>query len=211
MKRLSLVFMLAGILLAILLVFAFGAHHVLSALLSVGWRGFALMVAGQLAVTLLLALSWFSILPNARPSLYPVLYWGRLVREGGGRFLPFLPVGGFVMGARAVSLAGLPMPLAAASTLVDVAAEFTAEVLFAALGPRRAGGMAAAFEPHPADRRGHRDRRAGGGHLHRPARTRHPAGAEASGTHRLRGRARRWVRSTAWPASSTPSMGASWR
>jgi putative membrane protein len=134
MKRLSLAFMLAGILLAILMVFAFGAHHVIAALLSVGWGGFALMVAAQLTVTLLLALAWFIILPKARPGLYPILYWGRLVREGGGRFLPFLPVGGFVIGARAVSLTGLPMPLAAASTLVDVAAEFSAEVLFATLG-----------------------------------------------------------------------------
>jgi putative membrane protein len=134
MKRLSLAFMLAGMLLAILMVFAFGAHHVLEALLSVGWGGFALMVAAQLAVTLLLALAWFIILPETTARQYPILYWGRLVREGGGRFLPFLPVGGFVMGARAVSLVGIAMPLAAASTLVDVAAEFAAEVLFAALG-----------------------------------------------------------------------------
>jgi putative membrane protein len=134
MKRLSLAFMLAGIVLAILMVFTFGAHHVIAGVLSVGWGGFALMVAAQLAVTLVLALAWFTILPAARPALYPILYWGRLVREGGGRFLPFLPVGGFVMGARAVSLTGMPMPLAAASTLVDVAAEFSAEVLFAALG-----------------------------------------------------------------------------
>jgi putative membrane protein len=134
MKRLSLAFMLAGMLLAILLVFAFGAHHVLGALLSVGWGGFALMVAAQLTVTLLLAFAWFIILPEKTVRRYPILYWGRLVREGGGRFLPFLPVGGFVMGARAVSLAGIAMPLAAASTLVDVAAEFAAEVLFAALG-----------------------------------------------------------------------------
>jgi putative membrane protein len=126
--------MLAGMSLAILMVFAFGAHHVVAALLSVGWRGSALMVAVQLAVTLLLALAWFIILPARTLRQYPILYWGRLVREGGGRFLPFLPVGGFVLGARAVSLTGMPMPLAAASTLVDVAAEFTAEVLFAALG-----------------------------------------------------------------------------
>ena len=134
MKRFSFAFMLGGILLAILLVFAFGAHHVLAALLSVGWGGFALLVALQLVVTLLLALAWFVILPESHARTYPILYWGRLVREGGGRFLPFLPVGGFVMGARAVSLTGIPKPLAAASTLVDVAAEFAAEVMFAALG-----------------------------------------------------------------------------
>jgi glycosyltransferase 2 family protein len=134
MKRLSLAFMMAGILLAIVMVLAFGAHHVLAALLSVGRGGFALLVAAQLALTLVLALAWFIILPAASPRTYPILFWGRLVRESGGRFLPFLPVGGFVMGARAVSLAGMPKPLAAASTLVDVAAEFAAEVLFATLG-----------------------------------------------------------------------------
>jgi glycosyltransferase 2 family protein len=134
MKRLSLAFMLAGILLAIIMFFAFGARHVLTALFSVGRTGFALMVAAQLALTLILAFAWFIILPAGRLRTYPTLVWGRLVREAGGRFLPFLAVGGFVLGARAVALTGMAMPLAAASTLVDVAAEFSAEVLFAALG-----------------------------------------------------------------------------
>lgn len=134
MKRLSLAFMLGGILLAIGLVFAFGARQVLDAMLSVGWAGFAAFVAAQLGLTVILALAWWIIVPRSSGGLYPILYWGRLVREASGRFLPFLPVGGFVIGARAVSLLGLPMPVSAASTLVDVAAEFTAEVMFAALG-----------------------------------------------------------------------------
>ena len=144
MKRLSLLIMLAGILLSILMVFAFGAHHVVAAVLSIGWRGFGLLIVGQIIIALPLALAWFIILPEGGIRLYPILYWGRLVREGGGRFLPFLPVGGFVMGARAVSLAGVPTSLAAASTLVDVAAEFTAEVLFAALGL----GVLLIWQPH---------------------------------------------------------------
>ncbi|WP_284943931.1 lysylphosphatidylglycerol synthase domain-containing protein [Acidisoma cladoniae] len=144
MKRLSIGLMLAGILLAIGVVVAFGARHVLDALLSVGWNGFAAMVVAQLGVTLILALGWYSLLPNRRVTDYAILYWGRLVREGGGRFLPFLPVGGFVMGARAVSLLGIPLPRAAASTLVDVAAEFMAEVLFAALGL----AVLLAWQPH---------------------------------------------------------------
>ncbi|GAB0114016.1 lysylphosphatidylglycerol synthase domain-containing protein [Acidisoma sp. C75] len=134
MKRLSLLFMLAGILLAIGLVFAFGARHVLEAMLSVGWAGFAAFVVAQLGLDFILALAWRLIVPDAQPGLLPRLYWGRMVREAGGRFLPFLPVGGFVIGARAVSLVGVPMAVCAASTLVDVAAEFAAEVVFAALG-----------------------------------------------------------------------------
>lgn len=134
MKRLSFLFMLGGVLLAIILVLAFGARHVLDALLSVGWRGFAALILAQLGLTLFLAAAWLLVMPRRSALLFVKLYWGRLVREASGRFLPFLPVGGFVIGARAVSLTGVPMALSAASTLVDVASEFTAEVMFAALG-----------------------------------------------------------------------------
>lgn len=144
MKRLSFLFMLGGILLAIAIVFAFGARHVLEAMLSVGWWGFAALVLAQLVISIPLALAWLIIIPRRSWRLLPRLYWGRLVREAGGRFLPFLPVGGFVIGARAVCLTGIPMALAAASTLVDVAAEFTAEVMFAALGL----GILLVWQPH---------------------------------------------------------------
>jgi glycosyltransferase 2 family protein len=144
MKRLSFAFMLGGVLLAIALVFYFGAGHVLAALLSVGWWGFAALIGAQLGLTLFLALAWLLVVPQRSPALFVTLFWGRLVREAGGRFLPFLPVGGFVIGARAVSLTGMPMALAAASTLVDVASEFTAEVMFAALGL----GILFVWQPH---------------------------------------------------------------
>ncbi|HTI03585.1 MAG TPA: lysylphosphatidylglycerol synthase domain-containing protein [Acidisoma sp.] len=144
MKRLSFAFMLGGVLLAIGLVFLFGARHVLDALLSVGWWGFLALIGAQLGLTLFLALAWFLVVPKRTAGLFGILYWGRLVREAGGRFLPFLPVGGFVIGARAVSLTGMPMALSAASTLVDVASEFTAEVMFAALGL----GILLVWQPH---------------------------------------------------------------
>jgi putative membrane protein len=43
-------------------------------------------------------------------------------------------VGGFVFGARAVTLLGVPWPVATASTVVDVTAEFLAQLAFTALG-----------------------------------------------------------------------------
>lgn len=134
MKRFSLIFMLGGILVAVALIAAFGAHQVLNAMLSVGWHGFGSLIVAQLLITILLAWAWLLIVPQRSPSLFARLYLGRLVREASGRFLPLMTVGGFVIGARAVSLTGVPMALAAASTLVDVAAEFAAEVAFAALG-----------------------------------------------------------------------------
>jgi putative membrane protein len=60
--------------------------------------------------------------------------WGRLIRDSAGETLPFSQVGGFVMGARAASLCGVPGRFAAASTIVDVAVEVAARVPYMLLG-----------------------------------------------------------------------------
>ena len=57
-----------------------------------------------------------------------------MVRDAAGNCLPFSPVGGFVFGARAITLYGVGWPLAGASTIVDVTAEVLAQIAFAALG-----------------------------------------------------------------------------
>lgn len=103
----------------------------LEAVRSVGWGGFALLLLWQGSLFLVLGGAWRAILPGGP---YPVLLWGRMVRDGATTCLPFSPVGGFVLGARATTLAGLPWPTAAASTVVDVAAEVTAQALFALFG-----------------------------------------------------------------------------
>src|SRR6202012_314775 len=48
--------------------------------------------------------------------------------------LPFSQVGGFVFGARAVTLHGVEWHPATASTVVDVTAEFLAQIAFACIG-----------------------------------------------------------------------------
>jgi putative membrane protein len=57
-----------------------------------------------------------------------------MVRDASANCLPFSQVGGFVFGARAVTLHGFSWPLATASTVVDVTAEFLAEVAFTGIG-----------------------------------------------------------------------------
>lgn len=57
-----------------------------------------------------------------------------MVRDAATACLPFSPVGGFVLGARAVTLGGPPWTLAAAGTVADVSAEITAQLLFALFG-----------------------------------------------------------------------------
>ncbi len=57
-----------------------------------------------------------------------------MVRDASANCLPFSQVGGFVFGARAVTLHGVSWSLATASTVVDVTAEFLAQLAFTAIG-----------------------------------------------------------------------------
>lgn len=63
-----------------------------------------------------------------------VMIWGRMVRDASANCLPFSQVGGFVFGARAVTLHGVEWHTATASTVVDVTAEFLAQIAFAFIG-----------------------------------------------------------------------------
>jgi glycosyltransferase 2 family protein len=63
-----------------------------------------------------------------------VLIWGRMVRDASANCLPFPQLGGFVFGARAVTLHGIEWHTATASTVVDVTAEFLAQIAFTCIG-----------------------------------------------------------------------------
>ena len=81
-----------------------------------------------------LGLAWDAIMP-AREARRPwVFVWGRMVRDASANCLPFSQVGGFVFGARAATLHGVSWSLATASTVVDVTAEFLAQLAFTAIG-----------------------------------------------------------------------------
>ena len=60
--------------------------------------------------------------------------WGRLVRDATGEFLPFSQVGGYVLGARVITLHGVNAADAAASTLADITTEFLAQLMFIGVG-----------------------------------------------------------------------------
>jgi glycosyltransferase 2 family protein len=131
MKAVSIVAVLAGVAVMTGLVLAFGAGAVTRSLLSVGWDGFAVVCLIQLAVIATMGLAWRGLVAGA-PTL-PFL-WARLVRDAGSEVLPLLPLGGCVLGARAVALAGVPVAIAAASTIVDLTLEFFAKLAYTALG-----------------------------------------------------------------------------
>ncbi len=81
-----------------------------------------------------LGLAWFTLLPASPTWRTPLLIWGRMVRDAAGGCLPFSLVGGFVLGARAITLHGITWPDATASTVVDLAAEFIAQIVFILAG-----------------------------------------------------------------------------
>ena len=131
MRRLSFLLALLGVAAAAALVLRFDVGDVWRAMLSIGWSGAALLLVWQGGLFCVLGLAWATVQPEVRARL---LIWGRMVRDSATSCLPFSPVGGFVIGARAVTLRGPAWTVAAAGTVVDVSVELTAQMLFAVFG-----------------------------------------------------------------------------
>ena len=131
MKALPILAAVLGIGLIVALVGYFGAGAVIRSLLAVGGVGFAAVCAIHLALMVIMGLAWRALIPGAP---WWVAIWGRLVRDSGSEALPLSQVGGYVLGARAIALAGLSGTVAAATTIVDVTFEFVAQLAYTALG-----------------------------------------------------------------------------
>ncbi|MSO99513.1 MAG: TIGR00374 family protein [Acetobacteraceae bacterium] len=144
MKHISYILALFGVLIGVVLVAWFGVGNVASAVSRIGWPEFALIVGWQIVLFVVLGLAWYEIMPARRwrrsilpPLGFPVCclpIWGRMVRDAAANCLPFSQVGGFIFGARAVTLHGVEWHTATASTVVDVTAEFLAQIAFACIG-----------------------------------------------------------------------------
>jgi putative membrane protein len=133
-KALTILGLIGGALLATLLIAFFGVGAVGRALLAIGWGGFVVLCAYHLVLIGLCGVAWSALLPKPRPVALWAFAWGRLLRDAGSEVLPLSQLGGYVMGARAVTLTGLRGALAVASTIVDVTLELMAQLAYAALG-----------------------------------------------------------------------------
>ncbi len=134
MKQLSYILALAGVLIGVLLVAYFGVGNVVAAIGRIGWPEFALIVGWQIVLFVVLGLAWDIIMPARDSRRFWVPVWGRMVRDAAANCLPFSQVGGFIFGARAITLHGVEWHTATASTVVDVTAEFLAQIVFACIG-----------------------------------------------------------------------------
>lgn len=146
MRAVSIALALLGLGVITLLIGWYGFAQVGTVIGRAGLGGFALYTLIQFGIFTVLGLAWWLVARRAGPARLPVFVWGRMVRDSSGQILPFSTLGGFVMGARAVTLHGVAWPVATASTVVDVTGEFVAELIFVLIGV----GILSARTPHSA-------------------------------------------------------------
>ena len=130
MKAVSVVASVVGLTLIAALVIHFGAAPVARSLLAVGIIGFGAVCLIHLALIALMGIAWWVLLPGTKPW---AAIWARLVRDSASEVLPLSQVGGYILGARALSVAGVSGSEAAASTIVDVSLEFFAQLAYIAI------------------------------------------------------------------------------
>ncbi len=131
MRFVPVVVAIFGLTMIAALIGHFGVGAVTRSLLAVGWPGFAAICLVHLGLIAAMGIAWWALLPRTSPW---TMIWGRLIRDSGAEVLPVSQVGGFVLGARAVSIAGVSGTAATASTIVDVTVELFAQLAYTAIG-----------------------------------------------------------------------------
>jgi putative membrane protein len=127
MRRVVVIATIVGAIGFIALIARFGLGSVLAAMQTLGWRGFAAIIAFRLVVMATTGFAW-SLQARRDEGRRVAFLWGRLIRDSAGEALPFSQLGGLVLGARAATLGGVSGVFAAASTIVDATVELAARV-----------------------------------------------------------------------------------
>jgi putative membrane protein len=134
MKFLGLAAFLVGACLLFALVINAGLAPVLSVLGTMGVQGLVVISLAHLPIIVLLGLAWWMIYRSGTRPALPRFVWARAVRDASAEALPFSQLGGYAIGARALSLAGADATAAGASTLLDLILEFAAKLPYIVLG-----------------------------------------------------------------------------
>ena len=144
MKWRSVLAALIGAALVAWLLLRTGLGAVLASVATLGAGGFALICCFQLALAALAGLAWAALGRGGSAAGAGRFVWARLVRDAAGAALPFAQVGGVALGGRALALEGVPGVFATASTLTDMAVEFTTQLTYVAVG----AALLEALRPH---------------------------------------------------------------
>lgn len=125
--------MLAGFILAIVLIAYQGFGAVLHAVASVSW-GILILAAFHLLPLSCSALGWRTVLRHTWQGPFSYFLFARWVREHVAHLLPVMQVGGEVVGARLLTFRGLAPGVAGGSVVVDLTLEAATQLLFTLLG-----------------------------------------------------------------------------
>ena len=110
-----------------------GYAEILDAMTRVGW-GLAAIVGFHLVQLIASALAWRTLLPTpGRPALGTVM-GARWIREGVNNLLSVAQIGGEVVGARLLNLAGVSLGASGASATVDLLVEGAGQFALTVLG-----------------------------------------------------------------------------
>jgi putative membrane protein len=135
MRAAGLLALAAGLALMGFLVLHSGLAPIASALSSLGFWGVAIVALVHLLIIGLLGISWWLVGRTVGLVNWTGFIWARSVRDAAAEALPFSQLGGYVIGARALTLeGGADAASAAASTLIDLILEFSAKLPYLLLG-----------------------------------------------------------------------------
>jgi putative membrane protein len=133
LRHVGIVVWCAGIAACIALSVWSGLDDVGSALASVGWGMFGVVLTRAVTVSIAGA-GWWLLFPAGRSLRLRTAVLLRFIREGINTLLPLTQVGGDIIGARLLTFWAVPGPLGAATIIVDVLMQAVTQFLFAVLG-----------------------------------------------------------------------------
>lgn len=134
LKSLAIVGLIGGLALATILVLSRGVGTIWHSAAALGLGGFGFVVSFHIASIILMGYAWWMLGRDRADARVPRFIWGRLIRDSASEALPLSQIGGFVVGARALTLTGVSGAFAAASTVVDVTLEMVAQIVYTIIG-----------------------------------------------------------------------------
>ncbi len=111
-----------------------GTGDITQALETAGFTGVLTVAAFHAIPMAMCGLAWGTLLAERPQGGLMVFVLARWVRDAVSQILPFMPLGGEVVGARMITNRGVPGATAAALTVVDITAEVMAQAVFCAIG-----------------------------------------------------------------------------
>ena len=137
MKRANLLVLMMTVIGLAVAVWTFGSAGV-GDVAAIGERmgaaGFAIYCLWCCGVFVVLGAAWLAVAPGESALRILRFAWARAVREAVADLLPLSQIGGIVVGARTLMVAGVPAGRTYAALIVDMTTELASQLLFTAFG-----------------------------------------------------------------------------